>query len=286
MFGAVLASSLGGPKGEGLAVAEPENPEAERKRTMLLVWPNSTPYDLRFRLLGVPVQVHPGFWAIGILFGFNQADPKQTVVWIAVLFLSILWHEMGHAIAAIANGLRPKVALYWMGGLCASDRNQVPLAGNLAIILGGPGAGFVLGLLTLLVANLTLGVTPVDSLALFGLGPGDGSRAANAFDNRYVFSFFYSMIFINFAWTLVNLLPVWSLDGGQFLGEILSSRDPYRGMRQTHFVGMVTAAGVALFAASREQIFITIFFGLMAFSNYQATQAMSGGGGGRWGRGY
>ena len=28
-----------------------------------------TPYDLRFRLLGVPVRVHPWFWVISALLG-------------------------------------------------------------------------------------------------------------------------------------------------------------------------------------------------------------------------
>src|SRR5690606_8915419 len=135
--------------------------------------------------------------------------------------------------------LRPNVVLYWMGGLCYSERGRLPLAGRVAVILGGPGAGFVLGVITAAVGFAAAGLTPSDNLALFGLAPPSRRLFAFASGNRYVAEFYYSMLFFNFGWTLVNLLPVWSLDGGQFLGELLTSRRRYQGMRQTHIVGMI-----------------------------------------------
>src|SRR5690606_33234208 len=115
-----------------------------RRRPAMFAQPNTTPYDLRFRLLGVPIRIHPGFWVIGLMLGFDMNDPKWTMLVVAVLFVSILWHEMGHAMASKWQRLRPSVVMYWMGGLCYSERGRLSLGGRLAVILGGPGAGFVL----------------------------------------------------------------------------------------------------------------------------------------------
>ncbi|WP_169974243.1 metalloprotease [Tautonia rosea] len=246
---------------------------------MLMGRPDTTPYDLRFQLLGVPVRIHPAFWIVGLMLGFDQTDPKRTLVWVAVLFVSILWHEMGHAMAAVWNGLRPSVVLYWMGGLCFSERDRLGIGGNIAVILGGPGAGFVLGLLTVMIGAGVGGLTLQDNLALFGLGSGSIREAISKFNSPYVLSFYYSMLFFNFGWTLVNLLPIWSLDGGQFLAQVLTSRHPYRGMQQTYTVGMIAAGLVALWAFSADQTFLAIFFALFAFSNYQGRRALQQQGG-------
>ncbi|RUL84328.1 site-2 protease family protein [Tautonia sociabilis] len=256
----------------------------------MLGQPDTTPYDLRFSLLGVPIRVHPAFWLVGVILGFDQTDPGRTLVWVAVLFVSILWHEMGHALASKGLGLRPSVLLYWMGGLCFSDRNRLPLPGRSAVILGGPAAGLVLGLVTAAVGFAGAGMTLTDDLALFGLGSGDSIAASWKIENEYLFSFYRSMLFFNFGWTLVNLLPIWFLDGGQFLAERLCRRRRFEGMRQTHIVGMITAGLVALWAASEQDMFLAIFFGLFAFNNFQQLQVLQRGRGavddpGDWWRG-
>ncbi|QDV37943.1 metalloprotease [Tautonia plasticadhaerens] len=243
----------------------------------MLAQPNPTPYDLRFPLLGVPIRIHPGFWILALWFGFDQRDPKWTLVVTLVLLLSILWHEMGHAMASKWQRLRPSVVLYWMGGLCYSERGRLPLGGRLAVILGGPGAGFVLALLTAAVGYAAAGMTIADDLALFGLGSGDAGAAWDKLGGVYLIGFYSNMLYINVGWTIINLLPVWSLDGGQFLGELLTRRDRYRGMLRTHQVGMVTAGAVAALAAYSERYFPAVLFALFAFSNYQGYQALRAG---------
>ncbi|HEX5472325.1 MAG TPA: hypothetical protein VFW73_10580, partial [Lacipirellulaceae bacterium] len=66
---------------------------------MLIGEPPPTQVDLHFRLLGFPVRVHPFFWITTLLLGMGggPADPVQTLVWVAVVFVSILFHELGHA---------------------------------------------------------------------------------------------------------------------------------------------------------------------------------------------
>ena len=64
---------------------------------MLFQSPPPTRYDLRFSIAGIPVSVHPVFWLIALLFG-SSGDPLLIPIWILVVFVSILVHELGHAL--------------------------------------------------------------------------------------------------------------------------------------------------------------------------------------------
>ena len=65
---------------------------------MLMVEPDRTPYDLQFRVACIPVRVHPFFW---LASAFLAVRPELKLVdlllWIAVVFVSIVVHELGHA---------------------------------------------------------------------------------------------------------------------------------------------------------------------------------------------
>jgi len=79
--------------------------------------PPMTQWDLRFRLLGFDVQVHPLFWLMALLFGISWQAPLLILLWVVVVFVSILLHELGHALALRAFGHDAAIALYLGGGL-------------------------------------------------------------------------------------------------------------------------------------------------------------------------
>ncbi|NBP79677.1 hypothetical protein EBU58_02960 [bacterium] len=99
---------------------------------MFTVEPQPTQVDLSFRLADVPVRVSIWFWAAAALLGWSvcQAlagqDQRQLlaylIVWMGVVFVSILIHEMGHALAYRRYGLESRVVLVHFGGI------TVPLA--------------------------------------------------------------------------------------------------------------------------------------------------------------
>ena len=82
----------------------------------LLSDPGTTQYDLRFSVLGIPVRVHPTFWFIGLLLGSATPQLSLVAIWIGCLFLSILVHELGHALAARSFGWPPDIVLHGFGG--------------------------------------------------------------------------------------------------------------------------------------------------------------------------
>src|SRR5262249_36763364 len=129
---------------------------------------SETPYDLRFHFLGIPVRVHPLFWLVAAMLGWqpHQSNFPSILIWIACVFLSILIHEYGHGSVARAFGCSPSIVLWGGGGLCYSQADRQTPRQRLAVVLSGPGAGFVLCGIVMLLASAIFGLTPREHLAM------------------------------------------------------------------------------------------------------------------------
>ena len=75
------------------------------------------------------------------------------------VFVSILVHEFGHGLMAKSFHGSPSVVLYALGGLCYSQGERRP-GQRLAVLFLGPGAGFLLCALVMLITSLLYGITP------------------------------------------------------------------------------------------------------------------------------
>jgi stage IV sporulation protein FB len=258
---------------------------------VLLAEPPRTNYDLHFRVFGIPVRVHPLFWLIALLSGMGEhVLPKDTFIWMVALFVSILVHELGHAVAIVFYGFRPWVTLHWLGGLASydrgfsdsyytyDDRSTRPLT-QIVISLAGPVAGF-------LFAAIVVGL-------VFALGGGVDFSLGGAYLIRWnllevtsgnLASLLNSLIFVNLFWGLINLLPVYPLDGGQVSRELFLSANSQRGIAWSLQLSMAAAIGFAIYALFRfdRPFFVVLLFGFLAFGSYQALAAYRGFGG-RWG---
>ena len=60
---------------------------------MFLGEPGRTAYDLHFRLLGIAIRIHPGFWVVAALLGFGGGDnaPETILAFVAAVLISINW---------------------------------------------------------------------------------------------------------------------------------------------------------------------------------------------------
>jgi len=138
-----------------------------------------TQYDLNFRCFGVPVRVSPFFWIIGILLGWSISNPGHFIIWMGVFFVSILIHEMGHALMSRRYGFQPWVVLTSFGGVCCRNPYQQPSGHTrereMWISFAGPGIQLIFAALTIIVYGLILTslaglpLTEVGYLALFYL---------------------------------------------------------------------------------------------------------------------
>ncbi len=252
---------------------------------MLLAEPQRTNYDLHFRIFGISVRVHPLFWLVALFTGAApDTTPKQTLLWMGALFVSILVHELGHAVAILWYGYRPWITLHALGGLASFDRGYAASYGatagsgtttsaQIVIALAGPAAGFIFAAI---VVGVLLASGGGVSFALGGPYLFDWRLSNVASDNLYYLLDF--VIFINLFWGLVNLLPIYPLDGGQVARELLLVANPSRGLEWSLQLSMASGIAMGLYALVRFQSpFLAVFlFGYLAFASYQALVAYRG----------
>jgi Zn-dependent protease len=149
------------------------------------------------KILGIPTKIEPSFLMLSLLLAASRGfNPPLLLEWLVVVFISVLLHELGHALVARRFGLSPRITLHSMGGLTSwSEVTEIGPAKHLAIILAGPAAGFFLGGVLYAVGPTLLRTLPAEILAV-------GYR---------------DLLWVNIGWGIFNLLPILPLDGGQVL---------------------------------------------------------------------
>ena len=57
----------------------------------------------------IPIKITPAFLIFASIIGFlNSGTVMGTMIWFGIILVSVLIHEMGHALAALAFGKRPE----------------------------------------------------------------------------------------------------------------------------------------------------------------------------------
>jgi membrane-associated protease RseP (regulator of RpoE activity) len=81
------------------------------------------------------------------------------------------------------------------------------------------------------------------------------------------------LLWVNIFWGLINLVPVYPLDGGNVTRNVLIQVDPVDGVRKSLWISVIAGGLLALagFIYLRS-IFIALLFGLLAFQSFQALQ--------------
>jgi Zn-dependent protease len=210
--------------------------------------------------------------------GWQDHNLIAVIMWIASVFVSIMVHEYGHGLVAKAYDASPSIVLWGLGGLCYTHSDRQTPAQRMAVILAGPGAGFVLCLVVMVIYSIFLGITPSEHLGaagfLLGLDSNPGS-IVDRFRPGVVERTYEYLVRINLMWGLVNLLPIWPLDGGRACDIVLCHFDRYRGTRWAHIVSLLVAGSIAAVTAIwTKDIFYTIFFASFALINYQVLQSL------------
>lgn len=202
--------------------------------------------SLRFRVGPVPVSIHVSTPIVLALLGPGLGDLAALAVWILVGILSILIHELGHAVVVRLAGGEPHVDLQWLGGLTRyrpTERLRTRWW-SVAVSLAGPATGIAIGFALLWLERVVTVTQPLLRLAV---------------DYGY---------FVSFVWAVFNLLPLLPLDGGQALRALLPGSPA---QRTRWAAGVGTAVGVAVvgLAVWVDQVFVALFVGLLTWQNVQ-----------------
>jgi stage IV sporulation protein FB len=195
------------------------------------------------------------------------------------VFVSILIHELGHVFVGRIFGSHGHIVLYSFGGLAIGSNDLPRRWQRIVVSLAGPLVQLLLwGLLVL--TQLHLASQGIDWLP--GGQQGHLIRVA-----------LVCLENINLWWALLNLLPIWPLDGGKISREIFDGLMPGRGIRVSLALSITVAAVLSLNSLAAHLghpvipylpaggLYMAILFALMAFNNYQELQ-QTGGGPRRW----
>lgn len=200
----------------------------------------------------MPVTVKTSFLIIAALIGFlGVGSTAETVAWIVIVFISILIHEMGHALTARMYGSSVAIELNGLGGLTRWSTPEADVTpGRRALIAAaGSAVGLLFGGLVWVVANQ---FGPYDRLTAFILR---------------------STIYVNVFWGLLNWLPIRPLDGGHLLVSLLQKIAPDRTEIISKVVFTATAAIALGVAVWQRFVFIAVLAGWLLLSEFNTGSA-------------
>jgi Zn-dependent protease len=233
------------------------------------------------RVFGIRIGVGVS-WFVVLFFFIFAATPyfhevlggsRTTAYLVAVasvlsFFVSLILHELGHALVARRNGLTVAgIDLWAFGGITRTSESDSPGV-ELRVAAAGPLVTFAVVVLCIVIGGLL-----ADSRHFFDVAVGtEGVRATPA------------LVWLSWVGTInalvlvFNLIPAFPLDGGRMAHAAIwkSTGDRNRATRYTGRTGQafalaLGAAGLALFAYSGESAGLLTM--LLAFFLYQAAGA-------------
>lgn len=164
-----------------------------------------------------------------LIYDGDVTQSLTSVAFILVLFVCVVLHEYGHALAARRYGIKTQdITLLPIGGVARLERMPDKPWQEFVVAAAGPMVNVIIAA-GLFVVLLFAGVT-VPSL---GLGRGNES-------------FLEQLLTINIVLVLFNLIPAFPMDGGRILRAFLATQTDYA--KATHYAALLGQGIAVLFA--------------------------------------
>lgn len=198
----------------------------------------------------IPLRIEPFFFLLAALIGWlNSGTVSLTLIWIGVIFISVLVHEYGHALTARLFGQKSMITLTAFGGLTTRKGPHLSAIKEFIIVMNGPLAGILLyGLCAYLLK------TPLGKEGAFAYVLSVGSL-------------------INLFWTLLNLVPVQPLDGGQLVMILFRGLFGHNGVRIAFLFSLIASVAIGIFFFLSGALLAGSIFLLFAFESFRGFRA-------------
>jgi Zn-dependent protease/predicted transcriptional regulator len=184
------------------------------------------------RIFGIEIRIHVSFALLLLFIGMteqlahNTVNPWRGTALLAIVFGSVVLHELGHALVGKQSGVPPKaIVLLPIGGVTIFDEAQPDIPSNwkrdVRIAAAGPIVNFLIAGISAFFLNIA---APRDRF----------------WSDPYVNSgnLPHSLVWANLWLGLFNLLPAFPMDGGRVLRAILGrSMEPAAATRRAISIG-------------------------------------------------
>lgn len=195
----------------------------------------------------IPIKVQPLFWLLAFFIAWVSASGLPNIlVAVAVIVISVLVHEFGHALTATFFGQRARIELAAFGGFTYREGERLKLWQEFLVVLNGPLAGLFLFAVASYLLNQVKFSEP-----------------------HLVFGLRFATI-VNLFWTLVNLVPVMPLDGGHLLSILLEAIFGFKGIKIAVVAGLCIAVLISVFFFVIGAFLPGALFLLLTFESFRA----------------
>lgn len=213
------------------------------------------------KIAGIGLFIHWTF-SLLILFivyinhkaGQNATQILWSLLFITCIFLTVLMHELGHALTAKKYNIKTiDITLLPIGGLARLERLPEKPSEELKVALAGPLVNITLALITSLFITL-----PNTSEQMV-------SQLSNGVNSN---NFFLNFFLVNIVLAIFNLIPAFPMDGGRVLRALLSYKlERHVATKIAARIGQILAIGF-IFLGFFSNPFL-IFIGLFVFMGAQ-----------------
>lgn len=207
------------------------------------------------RVAGIDVYIHATFllilsWVALGHWSQGLVGMISGVLFILMLFVCVVLHEFGHALAARRYGIKTRdITLYPIGGVARLERMPDQPWQELWVALAGPAVNFVIAAALFAWLMLTAVFVPLEQLTVT-TGP-----------------FLERLLVTNLFLAGFNLLPAFPMDGGRALRALLALRMEYTRATQiaaTIGQGMALLFGFVGIFGNPMLLFIALFVWIAA----------------------
>lgn len=199
----------------------------------------------RFKIGPFPVTVHWSFFLLVLIGAFSGSSLQSIVIWGMAVFISLILHELGHAMAANRYGFQPSIELMTFGGLTRYAVTR-PLHTRQQLLIQSAGVMVGFTFAAMLFAFIRL--------------------APSVLLPPIILELLSQLILINLIWGIFNLLPMLPMDGGQIMRSLWLWRKPLD-QRTPLIISIVVGVLVAGLALWLRQTWILMIVLWLTFQN-------------------
>lgn len=205
---------------------------------------------------------------LSCLFTGFSAGVAGVALFAVALFGCLLTHELGHALVGRwLGGGAPEIYLAWLGGDCCNETACLTRTQGVLMTAAGPLAS-MLPVVLVVLPLVSVATNSLSEGVLVTIGFAVGQVPASLLESAPPLAVILGLYVVQISvwWSLLNLLPVFPLDGGQIMHGLMSSP------QMMHRISMAFACILTFFFLALGAWWMVIIMGFLAVFNYRCLQ--------------